>query len=191
MFTAKRLVRLVSVSLLVLGLLVAVAIPTASARGLTPPKGHMAAATSVPATGSCEWFFDSSDSYQDTLKDGGFTYTMSWVVTFYSQFNWATHGYCGVVYETVCLTVPSNYGEGIIAIYNAWYDNGNFVNYSYLYRATSPGGTYCTWGPPTAPGSGLGMAASDYLSVLSKAIDQNSDQTPNELHQTGMPVGVW
>lgn len=189
-FTIQRWARLISVCMVVAALLVAFAVPSASAHALTPQNTPITANASVPATGSCEWYNVAEHSFTQTLYTSGYNYNLTFYVTIYSEFNWATHGYCGLVYDTVCVYVPSNYTIGIIQIRNYWYKSSNNSSFSYVggnvvSPYTSPNGTYCNNGTVTS------VPGNYWWGVVSYAVDPWGDMTPETWSQTPYTVGTF
>lgn len=162
------------------GILAAVASPTASAHGLTRFQSHVAQSTlraQTPNVGTCEWFLQEEDGFTTTLSNNGHNYSLSWDVTMYSEFNWATHGYCGQVFETVCMNTPSNYPQMPGRIWNEYYWSSDDRGFNYIGTASgrwnmTPYGHYCVSSPQ------FGMAGYDYMGIVTYL--QNFDSRDSE-----------
>jgi hypothetical protein len=192
MFASKWLASPVGIALLTIAILVAVMSPAASAHGLTSLQAHATQTTQraqSPNVGSCEWFLQQEDGFTTTLSFNGHNYSLLWDVTMYSEFNWATHGYCGQVYETVCMNTPSNYPGIPGRIWNQYYWSPDDNGFNYIGEATGVWnmvhyGRYCVSSPQ------FGLAGYDYLGIVSwLIIYDGTDSVPKGVSDSVTPVG--
>jgi hypothetical protein len=186
MVATKRLARLLSVSIVAMGVLVAVAAPSASAhRGPTIAKGL------IPAVGSCEFFDKETQYFSTPLTIYQTTYWLAWKVIFTSEFNWATHAYCGQAIDTVCMTTPYPYIQSPETVYNQFEwspdrNNGHYIGTTSGRWNWTPNMTECVASGP------FSIAGNDYVMVGSWVRDWGSNNISTQTIRVGSrPIGQW